>query len=99
MKDAYLTEKLTRFTHERIPDRVVFAKGAGAHGYLEPINTDFSKYTKAALFSGPAGQRTPALCRFSMALADKGSPESQFDVRGLSCKMYTSEGNWDLVTT
>ena len=45
MKDGYVIEQLTRFTHERVPDRVVFAKGAGAHGYLETINTDFSKYT------------------------------------------------------
>src|SRR5699024_7858820 len=92
--DVHLIEKLTHFNRERIPERVVHAKGGGAFGELT-ITEDVSKYTKAGLFQ--PGTVTPMLARFSTVAGEQGSPDGWRDVRGFSLKFYTEEGNYDLV--
>ena len=92
--DVHLIEKLTHFNRERIPERVVHAKGGGAFGELT-VTEDVSKYTKAGLFQ--PGTVTPMLARFSTVAGEQGSPDGWRDVRGFSLKFYTEEGNYDLV--
>lgn len=93
--DAYLSEKLSHFNRERIPERVVHAKGMGAHGYFEVTN-DLSRYTKAK-FLNKVGKRTPMFARFSTVGGEKGSADTARDPRGFALKFYTEDGNYDLV--
>ncbi|WP_156965251.1 catalase KatA [Pontibacillus litoralis] len=95
IQDVHLLEKLAHFNRERIPERVVHAKGAGAHGYFEVTN-DVTAYTKAAFLS-EVGKRTPMFARFSTVAGEKGSADSVRDPRGFALKFYTEEGNYDLV--
>ncbi|WP_300559891.1 catalase [Companilactobacillus sp.] len=95
MQDYDLLEKLAHFDRERIPERVVHAKGAGAKGIFV-LENDMSKYTKADLFNG-VGKETPILMRFSQVAGEKGYPDTYRDVRGFSAKFYTQEGNYDIV--
>lgn len=95
LQDVHLLEKLAHFNRERVPERVVHAKGAGAHGYFEVTN-DVSNYTKAALFS-KVGKRTPLFVRFSTVAGELGSADTVRDPRGFSVKFYTEEGNYDIV--
>ena len=95
MEDFHLREKLFHFDHERIPERVVHARGYGAHGYFENYES-LSDITRADLFQ-KAGQKTPAFVRFSTVAGNKGSADLARDVRGFAVKLYTQEGNWDLV--
>jgi catalase len=90
LQDFHLIDKLAHFDRERIPERVVHAKGAGAHGYLE-VTHDISKYTKAKLFN-KVGKRTPLLIRFSTVGGEKGSADTERDPRGFAVKLYTEEG-------
>ena len=89
MQDFQLTEKLAHFDRERIPERVVHAKGAGAHGYFE-VTHDVSQWTRAHVF-GAVGRRTQALVRFSTVGGEKGSADSDRDPRGFAVKLYTEE--------
>nr|WP_263327540.1 catalase KatA [Neobacillus sp. Marseille-Q6967] len=95
IQDVHLLEKLAHFNRERVPERVVHAKGAGAHGYFEVTN-DMSKHTKAKLFSG-VGKRTPLFIRFSTVAGELGSADTVRDPRGFAVKFYTEEGNYDIV--
>lgn len=95
LQDYLLVEKLAHFDRERIPERVVHAKGAGAFGYFE-ASADMSKHTRAHLF-GAAGRKTPVLVRFSTVGGEKGSADADRDPRGFAIKFYTEEGNYDLV--
>ncbi len=93
--DTQLIEKLSHFNRERIPERVVHAKGAGAFGVFEVTN-DLSMYTRASFLSH-VGKRTPVLVRFSTVGGEKGSADSARDPRGFAVKFYTDEGNYDIV--
>ena len=95
LQDFHLLEKLANFNRERIPERVVHAKGAGAFGTLT-VTHDITKYTKAKIFS-KIGKKTDLLIRFSTVAGEKGSADTVRDVRGFAVKFYTEEGNWDLV--
>lgn len=95
IQDVHLLEKLAHFNRERVPERVVHAKGAGAHGYFEVTN-DVSKYTKAAFLS-EIGKKTPMFIRFSTVAGELGSADTVRDPRGFAVKFYTEEGNYDLV--
>lgn len=95
MHDFHLLEKLAHFNRERIPERVVHAKGAGAFGTLT-ITKDITQYTKAKLFS-KVGKQTQVLARFSTVGGEKGSADTERDPRGFAIKFYTEEGNWDMV--
>ncbi len=95
MEDFILREKITHFDHERIPERVVHARGSGAHGYFESYQ-DLSPITRAAPFA-EAGKRTPVFVRFSTVAGERGSFDLARDVRGFAVKFYTDEGNWDIV--
>lgn len=95
MEDFHFREKIFHFDHERIPERVVHARGYGAHGFFETYES-LSKYTRADLFQRP-GEKTPAFVRFSTVAGSKGSFDLARDVRGFAVKIYTQEGNWDLV--
>ncbi|MEU4464461.1 catalase [Streptomyces sp. NPDC024017] len=95
MEDFHFREKLTRFDHERIPERVVHARGAGAYGYFEPYES-CAEFTRAAFLQDPS-VRTPVFVRFSTVQGPKGSADTVRDVRGFATKFYTSEGNYDLV--
>ncbi len=95
LQDVHLIQKLQRFARERIPERVVHARGTGAHGVFVSSG-DFSELTIADPFEG-AGKETPVFVRFSTVVHSKGSPESLRDPRGFATKFYTDEGNWDLV--
>ena len=94
MQDYQLIEKLAHQNRERIPERVVHAKGSGAFGVLE-ITEDISKYTKAKVLQ--KGEKTKMLLRFSTVAGEKGAADAERDVRGYALKFYTREGNWDLV--
>jgi catalase len=93
--DFHFREKIFHFDHERIPERVVHARGYGAHGYFETYES-LAEYTRADLFQR-AGEKTPAFVRFSTVAGNKGSADLARDVRGFAVKIYTNEGNWDLV--
>ncbi|MFN3634384.1 MAG: catalase C [Rhizobium rhizophilum] len=95
MDDFHFREKIFHFDHERIPERVVHARGYGAHGYFETYES-LADYTKADLFQRP-GEKTEAFVRFSTVAGNKGSADLARDVRGFAVKLYTQEGNWDLV--
>lgn len=95
LKDFILREKITHFDHERIPERIVHARGSGAHGYFEAYE-DLSALTRAAPFQ-TAGKQTPVFVRFSTVAGERGSKDTARDVRGFAVKFYTEEGNWDLV--
>ncbi|MFH1737953.1 MAG: catalase [bacterium] len=95
LQDHYLLEKLAHFNRERIPERVVHAKAAGAHGVLT-ITNDITQYTKAKIFS-EVGKKTEVFGRFSTVAGEKGSADTVRDVRGFALKFYTEEGNWDMV--
>ena len=95
MQDMHLIEKLAHFNRERVPERVVHAKGAGAYGTLT-ITHDISKYTRAKIFS-EVGKKTPLFLRFSTVAGEKGSADTERDPRGFAVKFYTEEGIWDLV--
>jgi catalase len=95
MQDVHLIEKLAHFDRERIPERVVHAKGAGAYGYFE-VTADVTKYTKAKFLS-EVGKRTEAFVRFSTVGGEKGSADAERDPRGFAVKFYTEEGNYDMV--
>ena len=95
LEDFHLREKIFHFDHERIPERVVHARGYGAHGFFETYES-LSDITRADLFAR-AGQRTEAFVRFSTVGGSKGSADLARDVRGFAVKLYTNEGNWDLV--
>jgi len=97
LQDVRLIDKLTRFVRERIPERVVFAKGTGAHGYFR-VYMPMSDFTKAAFLQNPE-RKTPVLVRFSTMSGSKGSADTLRDVRGFAVKFYTTEGNYDLVST
>ena len=95
LEDFHFREKLFHFDHERIPERVVHARGYGAHGYFENY-ASLAEVTSADLFQR-AGERTPAFVRFSTVAGNKGSGDLARDVRGFAVKLYTRQGNWDLV--
>ncbi|RDZ26171.1 catalase [Lysobacter silvisoli] len=95
LEDFALREKITHFDHERIPERIVHARGSGAHGYFE-LTRSLARYTTARILT-EVGQRTPAFCRFSTVAGGAGSIDTPRDVRGFAVKFYTQEGNWDLV--
>ncbi len=95
LEDMHFREKIFHFDHERIPERVVHARGYGAHGFFETYES-LADVTRADLFQ-KAGQRTPAFVRFSTVAGSKGSFDLARDVRGFAVKLYTREGNWDLV--
>lgn len=95
LQDYQLIEKLAHQNRERVPERVVHAKGSGAYGTLT-ITHDLSKYTKAKLFS-EKGKITPVFLRFSTVAGERGAADAERDVRGFALKFYTEDGNWDLV--
>ena len=95
LEDFVLREKITHFDHERIPERIVHARGSAAHGFFE-CYAPFTKHTKAAPFR-EAGKITPVFVRFSTVAGERGSKDTARDVRGFAIKFYTDEGNWDLV--
>lgn len=95
MEDFHFREKVFHFDHERIPERVVHARGYGAHGYFE-LTDSLADVTRADIFQR-VGERTPAFVRFSTVAGAKGSFDLARDVRGFAVKLYTQEGNWDLV--
>lgn len=95
LEDFILREKITHFDHERIPERVVHARGSGAHGIFK-LTKSLAKYTKAKFLS-ELGKETPVFVRFSTVAGSKGSTDLARDVRGFAVKFYTEEGNYDLV--
>ncbi len=95
LEDFILREKITHFDHERIPERIVHARGSGAHGFFECYKP-LGQLTKAAPFK-EAGKTTPVFVRFSTVAGERGSKDTARDVRGFAVKFYTDEGNWDLV--
>jgi catalase len=95
LEDFIVREKITHFDHERIPERIVHARGEGAHGYFQAYGS-LQKYTKAAFLNDPK-VRTPVFVRFSTVAGERGSGDLARDVRGFAVKFYTSEGNFDLV--
>ncbi|QJD97433.1 catalase [Mucilaginibacter robiniae] len=96
LEDFHYREKMTHFDHERIPERVVHARGAAAHGYFEAYDSSFSKYTKAKFLTDPS-RKTPVFLRFSTVAGSRGSTDLARDVRGFAIKFYTEEGNFDMV--
>jgi hypothetical protein len=95
LEDFHFREKIVHFDHERIPERVVHARGFGAQGYFENYQT-LAEVTRADLFQR-AGEKTPVFVRFSTVAGNNGSADFARDVRGFAVKLYTKEGNWDLV--
>ncbi|MET1023532.1 MAG: catalase [Pseudoxanthomonas sp.] len=95
LEDFVLREKITHFDHERIPERIVHARGTGAHGFFE-LTQSLSKYTTAKILT-EVGEKTPLFTRFSTVAGGAGSVDTPRDVRGFAVKFYTKEGNWDLV--
>lgn len=95
LEDFVLREKINHFDHERIPERIVHARGSAAHGYFE-LTESLADYTTAKILSEPH-QKTPVFTRISTVAGSKGSKDTPRDVRGFAVKIYTAEGNWDLV--
>ena len=95
LEDMILREKIQHFDHERIPERIVHARGSAAHGYFE-LTASLSKYTRAKILT-EVGERTEVFARFSTVAGGAGSVDTPRDVRGFAVKLYTREGNWDLV--
>ncbi len=96
MEDFHVREKITHFDHERIPERVVHARGAGAHGEFRPYDSWLSEYTAATFLTDP-DTVTPVFVRFSTVAGSRGSSDTVRDVRGFATKFYTEQGNYDLV--
>ncbi|GAB2670442.1 catalase [Saccharopolyspora gloriosae] len=96
LEDFHAREKITHFDHERIPERVVHARGAGAYGYFEAYDDRLADYTAAKFLTDPS-RRTPVFVRFSTVAGSRGSADTVRDVRGFATKFYTAEGNYDLV--
>jgi catalase len=96
LQDHHLIEKLARFNRERIPERVVHAVGTGAYGHLEVTSADVTRWTKMKVFSS-IGKRTPLYARFSTVAGSRGAADTARDPRGFAVKVYTEDGNWDLV--
>ena len=100
LENYQFLEKMSHFDRERVPERVVHARGTGAHGYFEAYGTvgdePVAKYTRAKVFQ-EKGKRTPLFVRFSTVIHGGHSPETLRDPRGFAVKMYTEDGNWDLV--
>ncbi len=95
LEDFILREKITHFDHERIPERVVHARGSAAHGFFE-LNDSLAEFTTAKVLT-EVGTKTPVFARFSTVAGGAGSVDTPRDVRGFAVKLYTAEGNWDLV--
>jgi catalase len=95
LEDFVLREKITHFDHERIPERIVHARGTAAHGYFQVYESQ-AKLTRAAFLQDPR-KRTPVFARFSTVAGGAGSVDLPRDVRGFAVKFYTEEGNFDLV--
>ncbi|MCD9028134.1 catalase [Luteimonas sp. BDR2-5] len=95
LEDFILREKITHFDHERIPERIVHARGSAAHGYFE-LTKSLAPYTRAKILT-EVGEKTPLFTRFSTVAGGAGSVDTPRDVRGFAVKFYTREGNWDLV--
>jgi catalase len=95
LEDFHLREKITHFDHERIPERVVHARGSAAHGFFQPYES-MAPYTKAGFLQNPS-KKTPVFVRFSVVAGSRGSSDLARDVRGFAVKFYTDEGNYDLV--
>lgn len=95
MQDVQLLEQMQHFNRERIPERVVHAKGSGAYGTLT-VTHDITRYTRASIFS-KVGKQTELFLRFSTVAGERGAADAERDVRGFAVKFYTDEGNWDLV--
>ena len=96
LEDFHAREKITHFDHERIPERVVHARGAGAYGFFQPYDSWLSEYTVAAFLTRPE-TTTPVFVRFSTVAGSRGSADTVRDVRGFATKFYTEQGNYDLV--
>src|SRR5689334_3722191 len=101
LENYQFIEKITHFDRERIPERVVHARGTGAYGYFEAYgkigDEPATKYTRAKVLTQAGGKRTPVFVRFSTVIGGKDSPETARDPRGFAVKFYTEDGNWDLV--
>jgi catalase len=95
LEDFILREKITHFDHERIPERIVHARGSAAHGYFECTHP-LTNFSRASLFA-EVGKQTPVFVRFSTVIGERGSTDTARDARGFAVKFYTDEGNWDLV--
>jgi len=95
LHDAHLVQKMQHFNRERVPERVVHAKGSGAHGFFE-VTEDVTPWTNASFLS-QVGKRTPMFARFSQVAGELGSADTVRDPRGFALKFYTDEGNYDLV--
>ena len=95
LHDSYVVQKMQHFNRERVPERVVHAKGGGAHGFFE-VTEDLSEFTSAGFLS-EVGKRTPMLARFSTVAGELGSADTVRDPRGFALKFYTEEGIYDLV--
>jgi catalase len=95
VQDWQLFEKMAQFNRERVPERVVHAKGSGAHGTFT-VTGDITRYSKASVFAG-IGKRTECLARFSTVAGERGAADAERDVRGFAVKFYTDQGNWDMV--
>ena len=95
LQNVWLIEKLAHFNRERIPERIVHAKGSGAFGTFTVTN-DITRYTKASIFA-KVGKKTDVFMRFSTVAGERGAADTERDVRGFAMKFYTDEGNWDLV--
>src|SRR6476661_10921308 len=95
-EDFLLFEKMAHFNRERIPERVVHAKGSAAYGIFTCTSKEITKYTTAKLLSA-VGNKTPTFLRFSTVGGEKGSADTERDPRGFALKFYTEEGNWDMV--
>src|SRR5450755_290681 len=95
LEDFMLREKITHFDHERIPERIVHARGTGMHGFFE-LTASLKRYTTAKILT-QVGEKTPDFTRISTVAGGAGSVDTPRDVRGFAVKFYTKEGNWDLV--
>lgn len=95
LEDFVLREKITHFDHERIPERIVHARGTGVHGFFE-LTSSLRQYTTAKILN-EVGVKTPVFARFSTVAGGAGSVDTPRDARGFAVKFYTKEGNWDLV--
>ena len=95
LQDHYTIQKMAQFNRERVPERVVHAKGGGAHGFFE-VTEDVTQWCKADFLS-EVGKKTPVFLRFSTVAGELGSPDTQRDPRGFAIKFYTEQGNYDLV--
>ncbi|MCC9165493.1 catalase [Pontibacter harenae] len=96
MEDFHFREKMTHFDHESIPERIVHARGSGAHGYFQPYDDTLKEFTKAKFLTDP-NTKTPVFVRFSTVVGSRGSADTVRDVRGFATKFYTEQGNYDLV--